>query len=155
MTTVLHAVGIDPGLVHTGVVSIRLDVENLKLSTNSTLIDGPDASAIRTWVDSLGTPDVFIEKYRPRAHFSTDERMVKAERDIKRIIRGAVLVNNTGLIKVVTQDLLELLGLWRFTTVSHHQDLRAASRIAVLGILKDPEKNTHLTRYVKKQVLDA
>ena len=152
--SLLHVVGIDPGLVHTGVVCIRLNTSNLVLSSTHELFIGPDVQAVKQWVWQIDHPVVFIEKYRARSHFGTDERMVKAEAEFKRAMQKATLLDNTGVLKIVTQDLLELLGLWKFATPTHHQDLRSAARIAVLGMLRDPEMNGHLARYVKA-VLDV
>jgi hypothetical protein len=146
---------VDPGLIHTGVVSLKLDTDLLELTSTSTLIDGPDAYQVRAWIGMLGDPVVFIEKYRPRSHYGTDERMIKAERDFKKAMPKAVLLNNTGVLQVVTQELLELLELWKFSLSSHHQDLRSAARVAVLGMLRDPEMNEQLTRYVEGLVFDA
>ena len=156
--TVTHVVGIDPGLVHTGMVRIVLD-EGLDLSSEQFVIDGTNTDEARDWVISStykgSTPSVFIERYRPRSHYGSDERMIKAERDFKAAMPYAQLLSNTGINKVVTQDLLELLDLWKFSTVTHHQDLRAAARIAVLGILRNPEMNKRLADYVEGLVLDA
>jgi hypothetical protein len=44
----------------------------------------------------------------------------------------------------VTRELLELLEAWHFSTTTHHQDLRSAARIAVLGMLLDPALNNVL-----------
>jgi len=152
--SVCTTVGIDPGLVHTGVVAVRLNINSLVLSSSHELFLGPDVQAVKQWVWQIDKPVVFIEKYRPRSHYGTDERMVKAEAEFKRAMPKATLLDNTGVLKIVTQDLLELLGLWKFATPTHHQDLRSAARIAVLGMLRNPEMNGHLTRYVK-EVLSA
>ena len=156
--TITHVVGIDPGLVHTGLVRIRLD-EGLNLSSEQFVVDGTNADEVRDWAYSSTykglTPSVFVEKYRPRSHYGADERMVKAERDFKVAMPKALLLSNTGIFKVVTQDLLELMGLWKFATATHHQDLRAAARIAVLGILRSPATNRHLAEFVEGVVLGA
>ena len=153
--SVLHAVGIDPGLVHTGVVSVHLDTDSLFLYSTHELFVGPDVQAVKQWVWQIDKPMVFIEKYRPRSHYGTDERMVKAEAEFKRAMPKATLLDNTGVLKIVTQDLMELLGLWKFATPTHHQDLRSAARIALLGMLRNPEMNGHLARYVEGMVLSA
>jgi len=150
---VLHVAGVDPGIVHTGVVVLRLDTDKLRLHTTWRVVDGLDAAETAAWVLDMGEPQVFIEKYRPRSHYGTDERMVKAERDFKLAMPRAVLIDNTGIKKVVTDDLLNLLELWKFALPSHHQDLRSAARIAVLGMLRDPVMNKELARYVEELVL--
>jgi hypothetical protein len=74
--------------------------------------------------------------------------MLAAVADMRRETRGTVL-NNTGVKKVVRQPLMELLGVWKFSTTTHHQDLRSAARIALLGMLKHQELNRLLTEVVK------
>lgn len=145
-----HVVGVDPGLVHTGVVSLLFERAQRKLHVESVPIVGPDAGATQAFIEIAGPPgSVFIEDYKPRSHFSTDARMTEAVRDM-RAATGGVVLNNTGVKKVVRQPLMELLGVWKFSTVTHHQDLRSAARIALLGMLKDP----HMNRLLFDVVLD-
>jgi hypothetical protein len=53
-----------------------------------------------------------------------------------------------GVKKVVKSPLMELLGVWDFRLKTHHQDLRSAARIALLGMLKDDHLNKLLTDVV-------
>jgi hypothetical protein len=142
----VHVVGIDPGLVHTGVVSMRFNRAYKRIDVAHVAIDGPDAQATKDWIgDKFAF--TFIEGYRPRSNFSTDQRMVSAITDFKRETGGTILMN-TGVKKVVKSPLMELLGVWKFSTVTHHQDLRSAARIALLGMLKDDHLNKLLTDVV-------
>ena len=144
MGSILHIAGVDPGLVHTGVVILTLSGTDLEMEHH--IVDGIDAPAV---ADAVGLVDIcFIEKYRPRMHYGTDDEMVKGEAALKRELPKAVLVNNMGANKVVTPALLKRLGLWDFPT-THHQDLRSAARIAVLGMMKDPRLNRALADRVK------
>lgn len=43
---------------------------------------------------------------------------------------------------------MNLLGVWKFSTVTHHQDLRSAARIALFGMLKNEETNRLLADVV-------
>ena len=63
--------------------------------------------------------------------------MIRAEQDLRRVMPDARFLPNMGIKRVITQDLMELLEVWSFTTATHHQDLRAAARIALLGMVKD------------------
>ena len=65
-------------------------------------------------------------------------------------LKGSTVLPNMGVKKVVRRPLMELLGAWKFSTVTHHQDLRSAARIALLGMLKDP----HMNRLLFDVVLD-
>jgi len=142
----IHVVGIDPGLVHTGVVSMRFNRAYKRIDVAHEAIVGPDAVAARDWIgDKFAF--VFIEGYRPRSNFSTDARMSAAVVEFKRETGGTIL-QNMGVKKVVKSPLMELLGVWNFATPTHHQDLRSAARIALLGMLKDDHLNKLLTDVV-------
>lgn len=137
--------GIDPGLVHTGVVSMTFDRQAKSVHVQSHVIDGPDVHAVRAVLDPGAV--IFIEGYRPRSNFSTDQRMVSAVTDFRRSLNGTVL-QNMGVKKIVKSPLMELLHVWKFDQVTHHQDLRSAARIALLGMLKDDHLNQLLTTVV-------
>lgn len=139
-------VGVDPGLVHTGIVVFDFDIPVRELTVSHAVVDGLDAVAARAAVEAL-TPDEFyptlvtyIEQYRPRSGFGVDERMVQANSDF-RLRLGGYLLRNTGVKKVVTQELMELCHCWKFPSKTHHQDLRSAARIALLGMMLDATLN--------------
>ena len=149
--SVTHVVGVDPGLVHTGVVRMVFDPDRRKIWTEHLAVPGPDARAVALWAYGRGSnlprwcpvhtmPTTFIEAYRPRSAFNTDKRMVEAVAEMRKVTKGTVL-DNTGVKKIVTRELMELLRVWKFTTVTNHQDLRSAARIGLLGMLKDEAMN--------------
>lgn len=142
----VHVVGIDPGLVHTGVVSMKFNRPDKRVDVAATAIDGPDPAATRNWLFDA-KPIVYIEGYRPRSNFDSDARMVTAVNDFRKAFDGTVLAN-TGVKKVVKSPLMELLHVWNFGIVTHHQDLRSAARIGLLGMLKDDHLNKLLTDIV-------
>lgn len=148
---VTHVVGVDPGIVHTGVVDLLFQPDHRHIRVTHDAIAGPDAAAAKQWIeDQYGpTPHIFVEGYKPRSHYDSDARMTAAVQEMKRELHGTVLLN-TGVKKVVKQPLMELLGCWKFSTVTHHQDLRSAARIALLGMLK----TEHLNRIVTAVVTD-
>jgi len=142
MTTV---VGIDPGLVHTGVVRMSFDRPHKFVNISYEVFNGPDVPAVKAWVGPADA--VFIEGYRARSNFSTDQRMVSAVSEFRKGLGGTVL-QNMGVKKVVKSPLMELLGVWKFDLVTHHQDLRSAARIALLGMLKNDHFNKLITDIV-------
>jgi hypothetical protein len=81
-------------------------------------------------------PHVYIEGYRSRSNLAHDKDMLIAVREMQQATKGKVL-NNTGIKKTVKPAVLQLLGAWKFSTPTHHDDLRSAARIAVLGMLKE------------------
>ena len=150
--SVTHVVGIDPGLVHTGVVRLVFYPGVRSFLVEHEAIAGPNVQAARQWIGEpylLPMAEVFVEGYRPRSAYNTDSRMTDAVQQFRRGITGAKVLDNTGVKKIVTRELLEVLGLWKFTTVTNHQDLRSAARIAVLGMLKDEQHNRLLADVVR------
>lgn len=150
---IAHVVGIDPGLVHTGVVRMMFSTASRRLLIHHEAVIGTDAEAVYQWIQEpplIATrTDVFIEKYVPRMKLGSDERMVKFEQDLRRALPKARLLPNMGVKRVVPQPLMEMLGVWKFPTSTHHQDLRSAARIALYGMMKDPELNGVLAAAVQ------
>lgn len=149
--SVVHVVGVDPGLVHTGVVVLQFGTHGRKLAISHEVVDGPDAEAVATWLtgQQLVKPLVFVEAYRPRQNLSSDQRMMRAEVELRHALRGASFLPNMGIKRVITRDLMDVVELWKFPTATHHQDLRAAARIALLGMVKDAVMNTLLADIVR------
>lgn len=143
-----HVVGVDPGLVNTGLVSMLFLPGQKEIHVEHLVIGGPDTPAAKLWKYTMPDAVVFIEDYRPRQHYGSDARMTKAVQDFRRELGGTVLPN-TAVKKVVKQPLMEVLGVWKFSTVTHHQDLRSAARIALLGMLKSEPMNALLTEVVR------
>lgn len=145
--------GVDPGLVHTGVVVFDFDPENHTLDLYHEAIDGLDASATLAALEQILYPTspfavtIYIERYRPRHGYDTDERMLVANAEFASTLRGTLL-RNTGVKQVVTRELMEKLEVWKFTTSTHHADLRSAARIALLGMLLDQQQNQIVYDYV-------
>ena len=149
---VTHVVGVDTGLVHTGVVRMVFRAKQRVIEISHEAVAGDKAPPVRAWIDGAQNvkvkPVVFIEAYNPRHHYKQDQRMVLAVAAMRTCTGGTVLPN-TGVKKVVRRGLMELLGVWSFGTVTHHQDLRSAARIALLGMLKDPTMNQLLADVVR------
>lgn len=149
---IAHIVGIDPGLVDTGVVSLTFRPTLGALNIEHEVVAGTDATIVADWVKTPGQPkatNIFVEKYRPRQRLDTDVRMVQCEQDLKRALPDAVFLQNMGIKNVISQQLMEALGVWRWPTTTHHQDLRSAARIALLGMVKDPRLNRMLADVVR------
>jgi hypothetical protein len=154
--SVTHVVGVDPGLVHTGVVSMQFIAPKKKIFVNHEAVAGLDTLALKGAIDSWEhivrhSATIFIEGYRPRSNLNSDKRMVEGVAAIRKATGGQVL-DNTGVKKVVRKSLMDLLGVWSFSTVTHHQDLRSAARIALLGMAKDGDMNRLLADIVRDHV---
>ena len=152
--SVAHVIGIDPGLVHTGVVSMIFKSEQRVVEIRHELVDGPDADAVRLWVSDHfdPRPKVYIERYRPRQQLNADQRMLALEHELRRALPYATFLQNMGIKRVVVQPVMEVLDVWTFHTTSHHQDLRAAARIALLGMVKDDSTNPVLASVMEAHI---
>jgi hypothetical protein len=147
--------GIDPGIVDTGAVTFILDTERLLLNVSAEKLLGSDPGPIEEYVkrNTLDRTLTFVEAYRDRGTiFNTHGTMRNIEAALRRSLPGVEILDNTGVKKVVTKPLMQLLDCWDFPTVTHHQDLRSAARIALYGGLKDPEINSFLTQIVMKRL---
>jgi hypothetical protein len=155
--SVTHVVGVDPGLVHTGVVSMLFDSAARRVVVQSTAVPGLNTAAVWNAIDNGSVPDVrpqvFVEAYRPRSNFDSDKRMVEGVAAIRDVLRkehmDVTVLNNTGVKAVVKKALMDLLGVWSFSTTTHHQDLRSAARIGLLGMMKDDTMNQLLADIVR------
>ena len=148
----LQVFGIDPGIVHTGLVELNWDFHNRKLRVNARSVDGITEQSVielqkrieqRTWRKS----NIIVEEYRPKSHFSTDTKMVEGQAMLKLHLPSAKIINNSGVKSIVTKELLQLLDLYDWPT-THHNDLRSAARIALLAMLRDERANNRLAEFV-------
>lgn len=146
-------IGVDPGLVTTGLVMLDIDEKAKRLRVWATAIEGTDSHAaqVADWVGDLGGEPyrMVIESYRPRGNsFTTDPKMQKLLLEFKLTFPKALVLDNTGMKSVVKPALMQLLHVWNFSQKSHHQDLRSAARIALYGALKDDDLNPLMTDVV-------
>lgn len=150
-------IGVDPGIVHTGIVMLDFNVSNRMLTIDHRVVNGLDAVIAAAEVvtmtggQDLRLLDTFIEEYRPRSGYSVDQQMMVANAEFKRELRGKLL-RNTGVKQVVSRELLQLCNVWTFSTRTHHQDLRSAARIALLGMMREPALNEVLFTYVTNTI---
>jgi hypothetical protein len=147
-------IGVDPGLVHSGVVAISLDTEARTIEVRHDVIQGPDAVKIHESVDrfTAGRTKCWIEQYRDRGTaFQAHGKMREFETLIQREIGWAVLLQNMGSKKIVRKPLMVALHAYKFPT-TNHQDLQAAARIAIFGALKNDELNGVITDVVMDHI---
>lgn len=140
--SIAHVIGVDPGLVDTGVVSMEFWGQEMTVCINHSVIAGPDAQAVAAWIKGVKgvPPKIYIEKYQPRAHLNSDSRMLTVQTELRQVLPHASFLLNHGVKKVITKELMELLQVHAWPT-THHQDLRSAARIALYGMVKDDITN--------------
>ena len=154
--SLITLIGIDPGIVHTGAVMIKLDTLSLAWRVEYEIIEGTDPIKVTQFIKHRDPGDlafVFVEAYRDRGTvFNTHNAMRTMEQNIKRLVPKAKILDNTGVKKVVTPALMKLFNVWSFKDKTNHEDLRSAARIALYGGLKDDEINKALTAIVMQQL---
>lgn len=145
-----HTLGIDPGLVHTGVVSALWLPDHREVRLSHAVLNGYDPDGLDDHLAAAFGPKpiVFIEDYRIRSGFRENKRMAELVRDYRNRTQGKAL-DNMGVKKVVKRQLMETLGMWKWATPTHHDDLRSAARIMLLGMLKDDGLNALVSRAVR------
>lgn len=149
----IEIVGIDPGLVHTGLVHMMLDTEASTLSHTEVLYDGMPEEEIADYVRGLpALAHVYMEAYRTRSAWNSDPEMQAGIARIKKAAPRVEIVTNMGVKKVVTNELMKLLGVYTFSQKSHHQDLRSAARIGLMGALKVEPFNRALYKIATKKL---
>jgi hypothetical protein len=141
--TIVHISGVDPGLVNTGIVGITLDSDKKTIRVLHHVLQGTDLdAALRhfTYPSLMADSRIFIEKYRDRGtSFTTHSEMRAFETKLKGVLPQSVVLDNTGVKKVVTGKMLDAIVGKLPTT--NHRDLESAARIAIAGALKDPVDN--------------
>ena len=149
----IEIVGIDPGLIHTGLVHMMLDTEASTLSHTEVLYDGMPEEEIADYVRGLpALAHVYMEAYRTRSAWNSDPEMQAGIARIKKAAPRVEIVTNMGVKKVVTNELMKLLGVYTFSQKSHHQDLRSAARIGLMGALKVEPFNRALYKIATKKL---
>lgn len=148
----LQVFGIDPGIVHTGLVELNWDFHNRKLRVNARSVDGITEQSVIELQKRIGQrmwrkSNIIVEEYRPKSHFSTDTKMVEGQAMLKLHLPSAKIINNSGVKSIVTKELLQLLDLYDWPT-THHNDLRSAARIALFAMLRDERANNRLAEFV-------
>lgn len=152
----MEIVGVDPGVVHTGVVSLFFDPVNKTVYRQFAVFDGIKPDEIKTWIAThtvgAGRLKVYIEKYEPRSIFDEDVKMIEGQALLKQALPKANLVSNFGVNSIIKAALLQQLECWKFGVATHHNDLRSAAKIALYGAVKDEHFNPILYRFVDEQL---
>ena len=145
-------VGIDPGVIHTGIIVSKIN-PHVKEVTNSTfLMEGCPVMDIRDILRNFRPTATFIEGYRPRSNLHHDRQMQKFVSDLNFHLRNSIALDNMDSKNVVKNDLLKLFKLYSFSTRSHHQDLRSAARIMLFGALKQNDTNALIADVVRDTI---
>lgn len=131
-----------------------IDPSSNKIETSTTgivLLD--NASLVDSWAvsygmrgfadwfheigDSLEFDVVVVEEYKARDNDkSKDNSVLETIAYIQLCYPNLILQNNAGYKSDIPDDLLKILGLWKFEK-SHHQDIRAAARLGLFWAMRN------------------
>ena len=169
---VVNLIGVDPGIVDTGVVWVRLDrkheifkadarvwrnvTKKIKggIEVSEQFLDELDRY-VAIAVDSGDETYVFIEGYRNRGRNpGQDQKMSHLVQVIHKLIKGSVVVDNTGVKNVVTDETLRLLRMYDWKVATNHADLRSAARILMKGAYQEGKLNVMIADVIRGRLVD-
>lgn len=133
---------------------LAIDPSSNKIETSTTgivLLD--NASLVDSWAVSYGMRGfadwfheigeslefdvVVVEEYKARDNDkSKDNSALETIAYIQLCYPNLILQNNAGYKSDIPDDLLKILGLWKFEK-SHHQDIRAAARLGLFWAMRN------------------
>lgn len=158
--TKITLIGIDPGLIDTGVSCVTLDPDSKTWSMRALAItavgDETDDRIINTTQQvkncvlalSDGDTHIWVEKWRERGTvFGENPTMRAIERELRVAIPYAKFLENMGVKKLISNKLLNLFDLLKVQS-TNHRDIQAAARIMLLGAIKDEALNPVVYAFV-------
>jgi hypothetical protein len=158
-------IGIDPGIIDSGIVAIRLDFSTMSWSVRSEVwtnvtYRSERVSYTQPWfLDALKRfiaqekelaqqVHVGVENFRARGRDQRqDEKMRNLIQDIVRAT-GAKNVDNTGIKKIVKEATMRLFRVTRFPSSDNHADRKSAARVALRLGIEDPVLNRYLSMFM-------
>jgi len=169
----VNLIGVDPGIVDTGVVWARLDRENKIMHAQPRVwrnvtrkvkggieVDQQFLDDLQGYVEYMTDQTkkekatfTFIEGYRNRGRNpGQDQKMTVLVQTIHKVLPGSQVVDNTGVKNVVTDATLGLLGLNNWGIATHHSDLDSAARILLKGAYQDEDLNSIVADVVRDRL---
>jgi len=170
--TTFTLVGVDPGIRDTAVVAIRLRPEDRNWAIRyrvwsdvthrvkqEVIIDQKFLRELTDFQQNeffLGDAVLTgVEGYRQRGrNIMQDQAMLMMIRETSSVLDRSTIVDNTGIKNVVTEPLLKLFQVSRFSTPTNHADLKSAARVALKIGIANPEINTILSDFVRDNLGD-
>ena len=137
MTRILS---IDPSSnkIETSTTGIVL-LDNAKLENS--WVSRCGVQGFKEWFETVGyslkADVVVVEQFEARDNDkSKDNSVIETIDFIKMCFPDLILQRNAGYQTDIPDNLLKILGLWKFKK-SHHQDCRAAARIAIFYAMRN------------------
>lgn len=125
---------------------INTSTTGIVLLDNTKLIDywvvGYGMLNFKNWFDEIGKKlevnVVVIEKFEARDNDnSKDNSVLETIAFIQLCYPNAILQRNAGYQSDIPNELLKLLGLWKFDKRSHHNDIRSAARLGLFYAMRN------------------
>jgi hypothetical protein len=141
-------IGIDPGLIDTGFTKLII-TDKTWLVRRGVCNDIPQLADLCKDADT-----VFVEDFRTRL-VAVGSEMVHKQREIIKAINAPVkAISNSGVTKIITEEMMKALDLWDENIKTHHKDIRSSSRILLYGMAQDKTHgyNQHLSERLKEYV---
>ena len=175
MAEVIRVVGVDPGIVSPAAVLYQFNLltKRIVVLTSSVRVGTDLASRLvalqkkrmqnyheitAPWNETHQFDHVFIEGYRSRSNFTTDrpmqEQVVEFKTNYSKVSNNTKVLDNMGIHNVVRPKLFRLFGGYDLESerLTHHSDIQSAAKIALFGMIKDPELNLLLSEIVKSAI---
>lgn len=124
---------------------IKTSTTGIVLLDNARLVDSwvveYGTKGFRDWFQAIGCDldcdVVVIEKFEARDNdHSKDNSVLETIAAIQLCYPEAILQRNAGYQSDIPNNLLKVLGLWKFEK-SHHQDVRAAARLGLFWAMRN------------------
>lgn len=105
------------------------------------VVPASDVGATRRWFEEVGrfleADVVVIERFEARDNDQSKDNSVLENVALFQVLfPKAVLQRNAGYQSDIPNNLLKVLGLWKFDK-SHHQDVRAAARLGLFWAMRN------------------
>jgi hypothetical protein len=168
--TILTLAGVDPGIQDTALTSFSLDFDRKRIEVKATvwhdvttrtddgrvLVDVKFLSDLQREVHHLkrrtGATFVGIEGFRQRGtNQHQDQRMLFLVQKLTETLPGSTIVDNTGIRRVVKEQLLALFQARRFPG-TYHADSKSAARVALRLGIENKAINMLLSDFVRDQL---
>lgn len=153
-------IGIDPGEVHTGCVALLFNEGDRTVDVHYAVINGVEVVEVRAWIEDMVKPAaIFIEDYNPGNFGRVSKRMSEALGRLKAEFPPAdspyivKYVDNAGVNTLIPAAVQRIFFGKGFVVPTHHDDLRSAGKIALLGMLQD--KSQHDLRSLLSWVVQS
>lgn len=138
---------------------LSIDPSSNKITTSTTgvvLLD--NATVVKYWSLKYGSKNFktwwfsegkhlnfdycVVEKYEARdSDYSRDNSVKQTIETIKQCIPNVIEQRNAGYAQDIPDKLLKQLNMWKFDDKTHHQDIRAATRLGLFWAMRNDRED--------------